>query len=180
MRKFLFAMRAVFSCLKLILKRASGQNVCFSVLTTMGAGATIKTSKAGSIFLGRLVQLCPNTEIAANGGQIVFEGNNYVNRNTMIVSHEYIKIGKGTTIGPNVLIYDHDHAIGDTSDETGFVTAPIVVGKNVWIGAGVIILKGVTIGDNAVIAAGSIVTKDVEPNVMLLQKRENSIYTVNS
>ena len=56
----------------------------------------------------------------------------------------------------------------------------VVVGKNVWIGAGVIILKGVTIGDNAVIAAGSIVTKDVEPNVMLLQKRENSIYTVNS
>ena len=46
-----------------------------------------------------------------------------------------------------------------------------MVKKNAWIGAGVIILKGVTIGENAVVASGCVVTKDVPDNTILIQKR---------
>lgn len=47
--------------------------------------------------------------------------------------------------------------------------------KNVWIGANVIILKGVTIGENSVVSAGSIITKDVPANTILVQKRTNTL-----
>jgi len=46
-------------------------------------------------------------------------------------------------------------------------TAPVIIGDNVWIGMGAVILKGVTIGDNSVVAAGAIVTKSVPPNVVV-------------
>lgn len=51
----------------------------------------------------------------------------------------------------------------------------VVIKKNAWIGAGTIILKGVTIGVNAVVAAGSVVTKDIPDNSILIQKRQ-SVY----
>lgn len=52
------------------------------------------------------------------------------------------------------------------------------IGKNVWIGAGCIILKGTTIGDNCVIAAGSIVTGNVESNNIYVQKKETTILPI--
>ena len=80
----------------------------------------------------------------------------FINRNCMIVAHEKIEIGDGTTIGPNVCIYDHDH-----DGEGGYKTKPVIIGKNVWIGAGCILLKGINIGDNAVKGAGTIVTTSI-------------------
>lgn len=82
-----------------------------------------------------------------------------------------IKIGHGTSIGPGVYIYDHDHNY--RNNQKSYSTKPILIGDNVWIGAGSIILKGVTIGNNSVISAGSIVTKDIPANTILIQKREN-------
>ena len=77
-----------------------------------------------------------------------------------------IKIGNNVTIGPGVYIYDHDH-----DGKGGYITKSIVIEKDVWIGAGCIILKGVRIGAGAVIAAGSVITKNVPPQNILLQKR---------
>ncbi len=76
---------------------------------------------------------------------------------------------KYVTIGPNVCIFDHDHSFKDEKQE--FVSEKIVVEDHVWIGAGCIILKGVTIGKESVIAAGTVVTKDVSPYTVALQKR---------
>ena len=133
----------------------------------LAKNVTIKTTKNGSIELGTFVIVKNNTEIAANGGYIQLEKDVFINRNVMIVSHEQIVVGEGTTIGPNTLIYDHDH----DSEGNGFVSEPIRIGKNVWIGAGSIILKGVTIGDGAVIGAGTLVTKDVAANQKVINKR---------
>ncbi|MDP2559748.1 sugar O-acetyltransferase [Psychrobium sp. 1_MG-2023] len=73
-----------------------------------------------------------------------------------------IMIGRDCLIGPNVQFLAVSHAVEPQLRlEKGNYCAPIVVGHNVWIGAGVIILAGVTVGDNAVIGAGSVVTKDV-------------------
>ena len=86
----------------------------------------------------------------------------------MVICRESISIGDGTTIGPHTCIYDHDHG---REEGALYKTAPVTIRKNVWIGAGCIILKGVTIGDNSIIAAGSIVTKDVPADTIFLQKR---------
>lgn len=85
----------------------------------------------------------------------------------MIVAHESITIEGNVTIGPGTVIYDHDH-----DGKGGYTTKPVHIGKNVWIGAGCIILRGVTIGDNSVIATGTLVTKDVPANVLRYDKRE--------
>ena len=62
------------------------------------------------------------------------------------------------------MIMDFDaHRIHYESGEENLITAPVIIGNHVWIGAGATILKGVTIGDGAVIGAGSVVTRDVEP-----------------
>lgn len=54
----------------------------------------------------------------------------------------------------------------------GYVLGEICIKRNVWIGAGVIITKGVTIGENSIVAAGSVVTKDIPANTIFIQKRE--------
>jgi acetyltransferase-like isoleucine patch superfamily enzyme len=66
-------------------------------------------------------------------------------------------------IGPHCYLTDHDHGFAPATqrDRQPFVSAPVVIGNNVWIGAGAAVLKGVTIGDGAVIGAGAVVTHDV-------------------
>ena len=92
--------------------------------------------------------------------------NVYINRYTMLDASEQIHIGDCTMIGPHCYLTDHDHGteagllVGDQAS----VSAPLTIGSNVWIGAGVMLLKGVTVGDNAVIGAGSVVTRDVAAN----------------
>ena len=65
-------------------------------------------------------------------------------------------------IGHNFLAIDHDHDY--KKDIKKLCSKPIIIGKNVWIGANAMVLPGVTIGDGAVVAAGAIVTKDVADN----------------
>jgi maltose O-acetyltransferase len=73
-----------------------------------------------------------------------------------------IEIGDGTQIGPGVQIYAADHPRDAEVRKRGLENGrPVVIGKNVWIGGGAILLPGVTVGDDAVIGAGSVVTKDV-------------------
>lgn len=74
-----------------------------------------------------------------------------------------ITIGDGSLIGHKVVFATLNHDF-NPSKRQSMIPKPIVLGKNVWIGANATILGGVTIGDNAVVAAGSVVTKDVSKN----------------
>lgn len=77
-----------------------------------------------------------------------------------------ITIGDGCQIGHNVVFATLNHCL-PTEKRKLTKPAPIVLGKNVWVGAGAIILQGVTIGDGAVVAAGAVVNKDVAPNTVV-------------
>ncbi len=135
----------------------------------LSKNATLKTEGEGSIVVANNVTFKENAEILACGGKIELKGSNYINRNTMIVCKKSIEIGKGTTIGPNTVIYDHDH---DIKSGKGFVSSPVKIGENVWIGAGVTILRGAVIGDGSVIAAGSVVKSEVPSGVIAYNKKE--------
>lgn len=93
-------------------------------------------------------------------------GNNFfANFNLTILDEASVSIGNDVFIGPNVSIYTACHPIEPTERNTGVEWAEAVrIGNSVWIGGGATILPGVTIGDNCVVGAGSVVTKDVEPN----------------
>lgn len=102
------------------------------------------------------------------GGHHVHFGKNiYANFNLTLVDDTHIYVGDYTMIGPNVTIATAGHPILPELREKGYqYNAPVHIGKNCWIGAGVIIVPGITIGDNVVIGAGSIVTKDLPDNVI--------------
>ena len=89
----------------------------------------------------------------------------FVNSGCCFQDQGGVTLGDGCLVGHNVVFatLDHDKRPGRRGDMTA---APIVVGKDVWIGAHATILKGVTIGDGAIVAAGAVVTKDVPPNTI--------------
>ncbi|MBR3788676.1 MAG: sugar O-acetyltransferase [Clostridia bacterium] len=102
------------------------------------------------------------------GGKHVHLGNNvYFNFNATLVDDTHIYIGDCTMLGPNVVIATAGHPILPELREKALqFNLPVHIGKNCWLGAGVIVLPGVTIGDNTVIGAGSVVTKDIPANVV--------------
>ncbi len=101
-------------------------------------------------------------------GKHVFLGKNvYANFNLTLVDDTYIHIGDGTMLAPNVIIATGSHPILPELRERGLqLNKPVYIGKNCWIGAGAIVLPGVSIGDNSVIGAGSVVTKDIPADVV--------------
>lgn len=90
----------------------------------------------------------------------------FINACCHFQDHGGVTIGDGCQIGHNVVFATLDHSLVPEDRQTT-CPAPIVLGKNVWIGANATILQGVTIGDNAVVGAGAVVTKDVEANTVV-------------
>lgn len=77
-----------------------------------------------------------------------------------------ITLGDNCLVGHNVVFATLNHGFAP-EERQSMLPAPIVVGRNVWIGSNSTILQGVTIGDNSIIAAGSVVTKDVPANAIV-------------
>ncbi len=111
------------------------------------------------------------------GNNIYFGNNCEVNMNCTFLDDNRIIIGDNALIAPNVQIYTAFHPtsaaerFGPQKEGGSFSfcktqTAPVIVGNNVWIGGGAILLPGVHIGDNVVIGAGSVVTKDIPANTV--------------
>lgn len=91
----------------------------------------------------------------------------YANFNLTLVDDTHIYVGDYTMFGPNVTVATAGHPIHPALRREGMqYNAPVHIGTNCWIGAGAIILPGVTIGDNVVIGAGSVVTKDIPSDVV--------------
>lgn len=96
-----------------------------------------------------------------------FGNNVYANFNLTLVDDTHIYIGDNTLIAPNVTIATAAHPIDPELRMKGLqYNASVRIGKNCWIGAGAVIVPGVTIGDNTVIGAGSVVTKDIPSGVV--------------
>ncbi len=102
------------------------------------------------------------------GGKNVHFGNHvYANFSLTAVDDTHIYVGDGTMFGPNVTLATAGHPIDPKLRATACqYGAPIHIGKNCWLGAGVIVMPGVTIGDGTVIGAGSVVTRDIPANVV--------------
>lgn len=102
------------------------------------------------------------------GGRYVHFGKKiYANFNLTLVDDTHIYVGDFCQIGPNVVLATAGHPIDPALREQGLqFNAPIRVGRNCWLGAGVLVMPGVTIGDNTVVGAGSVVTKDIPANVI--------------
>ena len=101
------------------------------------------------------------------GYNIEIGENFYTNHNVVILDGARVTFGDNVFIAPNCGFYTAGHPIDSERRNVGLEYAyPITVGDNVWFGAGVHVMPGVTIGNDVVIAAGSVVTKDIPPNCL--------------
>lgn len=120
--------------------------------------------------LGRVGEACYfEPPFYANwGGRHVFVGDRvYANFGLTMVDDGNIHIGSGVMLGPNVTLCTAGHPIDPALRARGLqFNADIRIGDNAWLGAGVIVCPGVTIGENTVVGAGSVVTRDLPPNVV--------------
>lgn len=100
------------------------------------------------------------------GKNITVGENVFINACCHFQDHGGVTIGDGCQIGHNVVFATLNHGI-KPEERKHTIPAPIVLGKNVWVGSNSTILQGVTIGDNAIVAAGAVVTKDVPANTVV-------------
>ena len=101
------------------------------------------------------------------GGHVHFGKGIYANFNLTLVDDTHIYVGDYTMFGPNVTIATAGHPILPELRRQGYqYNMPVRIGENCWLGAGVIVMPGVTIGDNVVVGAGSVVTRDLPSNVV--------------
>lgn len=122
-------------------------------------GSTLKIILAGKNRIGR------DTTFQGSG-EICFGLGSYCGEKCIFGCNEYIKIGKNVIIASAVSIRDTDHIYSDITKpmrQQGIKTAPVVIEDDVWIGHGVVILKGVTVGKGAIVAASTVVTKNINP-----------------
>ena len=159
--------------LKCLIGKLFSKNCKYSFYIRMFEHSSLLTAK-GSFRFGKGLTLGKRTScVIRKNAKLEFGDMVYLNSDCKIVCRKSIKIGENTIFGPNVYIYDHDH-IFDT--ETGvnrkeYKCSDVVIGKNCWIGAGTIILKGTRIGDNSVVGAGSVVKGTYEKGSRIIQKR---------
>lgn len=102
------------------------------------------------------------------GGHHVHFGKNvYANFGLTLVDDTHIYVGDSTLFGPNVTVATAGHPLApDLRARAYQYNAAVHIGKNCWIGAGAVILPGVSIGDHTVVGAGSVVTKDLPAGVV--------------
>ena len=120
--------------------------------------------------------------IVQNESSLEIQKNVFFNNHCSINCLQSISIGENTLFGENVKLYDHNHSYERTEDalvvsHSEFTTAPVIIGKNCWLGSNVVVLKGVTIGDNCIIGAGCVVHKDIPANSTVVIQYEQNIKT---
>lgn len=147
---------------------AQEQTECLEKLYDYNATRPKETEKREALLKEMFAEIGENCYIeppfhANFGGKHVHFGDwVYANFNLTLVDDCAIYVGSNVMFGPNVVVATAGHPILPALREKGVqFNVPVHIGNNVWLGAGCIVLPGVTIGDNTVIGAGSVVTKDI-------------------
>jgi acetyltransferase-like isoleucine patch superfamily enzyme len=93
--------------------------------------------------------------------------NVFINQGCTLNDIGGIEIGDDVMIGPRVSLITSGHPLDPNQRRKQIVAAPIVIQRNVWLGAGAMVLQGVTVGEDSVVAAGAVVTRDVPPGTLV-------------
>lgn len=165
----------IFGELKMIIyKIVYGGRMIYNPVSKFSNGFKLRLFEKSRFYSGKNIVIRDGVIIRCNNDGIVRIGDGVgLNNNCLINAMEEIEIGENTIIGQDVKMYDHDHNYRSEWKRryTGFKTAPISIGRNVWIGSGCIILKGSKIGDNCVIAASTVIKGVVPDNTIVYQER---------
>ncbi len=153
---------------ELIEERRAAKELCYD-FNHLRPSDTEGQTKILSRLLGKVGDaVCIVAPFWCDYGYNIEVGRNFfANHNTVILDGAKVRFGDNVFIAPNCGFYTAGHPIDTERRNKGLEYAhPIIVGDNVWIGAGVQVLPGVTIGSNVVIGAGAVVVKDIPDNVV--------------
>lgn len=155
-----------------VLKLCHFQGVQFAFVERFSPNVVVEVNRGGKLSLGKKVRVHSGCKLKVRDGAVMTLGDEVsVNYNCMFFCRKSIRIGSGTEFGPGVLIYDHDHDYRAGLKERKFKESDVVIGKNCWIGAYTVILRGTVIGDDCVVAAGSVVKGTIQSGTVFVQKR---------
>jgi maltose O-acetyltransferase len=139
-------------CRALLRRLNNGEDVLAQLIGQLGAGAEVVAPFACDY-----------------GENISLGAGSFVNFNCVFLDCAAIAIGERTQIGPAVQLLAADHPLDPQARKAGLENAkPITIGADAWIGGGAIFLPGTSAGDNSVIGAGSVVTKPIPANVVVV------------
>lgn len=159
------------------------ERVKYHVYSKFSNQFQLRLFNKGTFQSGKNLVIRAGVKIRVNGnGKVILGDDVGLNNYCLLNSMESITIGNHTIVGQGVKMYDHDHDYKKEGNirYTGFKTAPIVIGENVWIGSGCMILKGTHIGDNCVIAAGTIVRGDIPSNSVVYNERKMIVEKISA
>lgn len=162
----------------LLYKLIRGKDFQSNLIERISPNVVLEFNKGSKVTLGKKVRIHSGSKIKVRpNGKLTIGNNVKINYYCIIACHDEITIGEGTKFGPSVYVYDHDHKKGlcEKSEDENFITGKIKIGKNCWIGAHTVILRGTTIGDNCIVGAGSIVSGTVPSGSLFVQKKEKTI-----
>ncbi len=118
----------------------------------------------GRVRIGHQCRIYKHVRLETrDAGEIVIGDHVSISPGAVIVAHERVVIGSYAMIGEYCSIRDQDHRLDPDRPvrSAGYVTSPVVIGEDAWLGRGCAVLKGVTVGPRAVVGANSVVTRDV-------------------
>ena len=133
-----------------------------NVLTNLG----FANQKRGQIQINSRVEMSQGVILDCWGGSIQIAENVFIGPYSVIYGHGGVKIGRDTLIAMHTCILSSNHTIPDRNTfirSQPDIPLPVTIGKDVWLGARVTVLGGVTIGDGCIVGAGAVVTKDLPP-----------------
>lgn len=154
------------------------------IIQRISPNVVLEFNKGSNVKLGRKVRIHSGSKVKVrSNGKLEIGDNVKINYYCILACHDEIKIGEGTEFGPSVYLYDHDHdykaGLNSVSEKESYKSAPIVIGKNCWIGANTVILRGTVLGDNCVVGAGCVLNGGYEANSLIVQKRQTTVKNIS-
>ena len=160
MKKVIIGCKSVFTYMKY--KILYGSRIQMAKINSLKGRIEIDLFSDAKCRIGNFLMTAGPFYIkCTDKAEITIGDNCFFNHNCSLTAAENIVIGNQCMFANNFVVVDHDHDRKDKKILKELVSAPVKIGNNVWCGANVTVLKGVTIGDGAVIAAGSVVNRDV-------------------
>lgn len=123
----------------------------------------LRVRRGGRVIIGKDVVIGPEARIVAEGATLVIGDGTFIGKNATLVAFADLTIGSQTLLGENVSIHTENH--GPAGRRGDFTHAPVMIGSEVWLGAGVVVTAGVNIGDDCTVGANAVVTKSLSSGV---------------